>query len=242
MNRLYGDLAPWYHLLSHPSEHEEQARQYREAIHAVAPAARTLLELGAGGGNNAFHLKRTYTCTLSDLASAMVAVSRSINPECEHVQGDMRSLRLGRTFDVVFVHDAIEYMLTEDDLREALLTVSAHLAPGGVALITPDALAETFEQGTDCGGNDGSDGRGLRYVEWTSDADPADCRFEVELAMLLREADGTVRVEYDHHTYGLFPRATWVRLFREAGLTLIPHDVPGVFEGQHAVFALRKGP
>ena len=32
-------------------------------------------------------------------------MSRSINPECEHVQGDMRTLRLGREFDAVFVHD-----------------------------------------------------------------------------------------------------------------------------------------
>ena len=29
----------------------------------------------------------------------------------------MRSVRLGRTFDAVFVHDAIAYMTTEDDLR-----------------------------------------------------------------------------------------------------------------------------
>ena len=29
----------------------------------------------------------------------------------EHVQGDMRTLDLGRTFDVVLAHDAIDYML-----------------------------------------------------------------------------------------------------------------------------------
>jgi hypothetical protein len=38
------------------------------------------------------------------------------DPECEHLQGDMRELRIDRTFDAVFVHDAIAYMTTEEDL------------------------------------------------------------------------------------------------------------------------------
>jgi hypothetical protein len=38
----------------------------------------------------------------------MLEVSRRLNPDCEHPPGDIRSVRLGRTFDVVFVHDAIE--------------------------------------------------------------------------------------------------------------------------------------
>lgn len=240
-NRLYGDLAPWYHLLSHPSEHEDEARHYSDVIRAVAPAGRTLLELGSGGGNNASFLKQSFECTLSDLSEEMIAISKAINPECEHIKGDMRTIRLGRKFDVVFVHDAIEYMLTEDDLRAAIETIAEHLVPGGVALVTPDAVTETFEPGTDCGGNDGEDGRSLRYLEWTTDSDPADARFEVEFAMLLREPDGSVRVEYDHHTYGLFARATWSRLFREAGLVEIPHGVPDPYEGQHVVFTLRNG-
>ena len=47
----------------------------------------------------------------------MLALSATLNPECEHLEGDMRTLRLGRTFDVVFIHDAISYLTTEDDLR-----------------------------------------------------------------------------------------------------------------------------
>ena len=240
-NRLYGELAPWYHLLSHPSEHKDEAQHYRDVIRALAPEARTLLELGSGGGNNASFLKQEFECTLADLSEEMIAISRAINPECEHVQGDMRTLRLGRTFDVVFVHDAIEYMLSEGDLRAAVETIASHLSEGGVALVTPDAVAETFEPGTDCGGNDGDDGRSLRYVEWTTDPDPGDSMFEVEFAMLLREADGEVRVEYDHHTYGVFPRATWRRLFHDAGLAEVSHGVPDPYAGQHVVFALRKG-
>ena len=48
----------------------------------------------------------------------MLALSRALNPECEHLAGDMRTLRLGRVFDAVFVHDAVCYMTTRADLRE----------------------------------------------------------------------------------------------------------------------------
>jgi hypothetical protein len=52
----------------------------------------------------------------------MLELSRGLNPECEHVVGDMRPLHLGRQFDAVFVHDAVMYMTTEDDLRQAMET------------------------------------------------------------------------------------------------------------------------
>ena len=106
-------------------------------IEGACPGARTLLELGAGGGNNAFHMKRRFSCTLTDLSPRMLEVSRSINPECEHLAGDMRELRLGRQFDAVFVHDAVEYMTTPDDLARAVSTAYIHTRPGGVALFVP---------------------------------------------------------------------------------------------------------
>jgi hypothetical protein len=38
----------------------------------------------------------------------------------------MRTLRLGRAFDVVLVHDAIMYMTTEEELLAAAETAFAH--------------------------------------------------------------------------------------------------------------------
>ena len=115
--RLYGDLAPWFHLLTAPEDYAGEAARYRELIDAEARNAETLLELGSGGGNNASHLKAHYRCTLSDLSPQMLTLSRALNPECDHVLGDMRTVRLGRAFDVVFVHDAVMYLETEADLR-----------------------------------------------------------------------------------------------------------------------------
>ena len=113
--KLYGELASWFHLLSWPADYAEEAGFARSLlVERNSPHPLTLLELGSGGGNNASHLKAHFKITLTDLSQGMLDLSRKLNPECEHLQGDMRSLRLGRVFDAVFIHDAIMYMTTED--------------------------------------------------------------------------------------------------------------------------------
>src|SRR5260370_768990 len=101
------------------------SRAAREGAPPTRPTAPlTVLELGSGGGNSAFHLKAHFAMTLVDLSPRMLLVSRKLNPECEHIRGDIRTLRLGRTFDAVFVHDAICHMTTEPDLRAVLQTAA----------------------------------------------------------------------------------------------------------------------
>ena len=191
--RLYTDLAEWWPLLSAPADYEEEAEIYgRLLAEASQRPPVTLIELGSGGGNNASHLRSRFTLTLVEPSEGMLAHSRRLNPECEHVQGDMRTVRLGREFDAVFVHDAVCYMTTEEDLRRAIATAFVHCRPGGVALFAPDHLKETFADGTDHGGHNG-DGRSLRYLEWTWDPDPADSTYTVDYAYLLREQDGRCR-------------------------------------------------
>jgi SAM-dependent methyltransferase len=216
--KLYGELASWFHLLSSPGDYAEEA----DFAHSLlAEPARTipstLLELGSGGGNNASHLKAHFKMTLVDSSDGMLDLSRSLNPECEHIQGDMKSLRLGRVFDAVFIHDAIMYMTTLDDLSRALETARGHCKPGGVALFMPDVIQETFVSLTTHGGHDSTtgDGRTIRYIEWTFDPDPSDNTYTVDFAYLLREARGPVRVVHDTHVFGIFPRDTWLRLLQD---------------------------
>ena len=97
----------------------------------------------------------------------------------------MRSVRLGRTFDAVFVHDAIAYITTEVDLRAVFATAFEHTRPGGVALFVPDSVTETFEPAADHGGHDGPD-RALRYLEWTWDPDPDDTTVRMDLLRVPR--------------------------------------------------------
>jgi SAM-dependent methyltransferase len=217
MPKLYEELSGWWPLLSSPVDYAEEATFFRQTLwEAVDLPPRTLLELGSGGGNNASHLKLHFGMTLVDLSPGMLAISRALNPECEHIEGDMRTVRLGRVFDAVFVHDAVMYMATEEDLRRAIETAWLHCRPGGVALFVPDCVRESFQPGTRHGGHDGEQ-RSLRYLEWTWDPDPDDTSYVVEFAYLLREADGSVRGEHDRHVFGLFGREAWLRLLREVG-------------------------
>ncbi len=228
--QLYESLADWWPVISPPSEYAEEAALYVEMIQGAARGSvREVLELGSGGGNNASHMKHAFALTLVEPAEKMRELSRAFNPECEHVAGDMRTVRLGRTFDAVFVHDAVMYMTTEEDLRAALATVAAHLAPGGVALVAPDATTEMFSEATEHGGGEGANRRRARYLQWTLPPEPGETLYETHYAFLLREPDGTVRAAHDVHREGLFPRATWLRLFGEVGLAaeLVPREIEG---------------
>lgn len=216
-HRFYGELADWWPLISPPQEYAEEAAFAARLLNSARLPVRDVLELGSGGGHNAVHLKAHFAMTLVDLSEDMLAVSRRLNPECEHRQGDMRTVRLGREFDAVFVHDAVDYMTSEADLRKAVETAFAHCRPGGVAVFVPDDTAETYAPGTDHGGTDGAGGRGVRYLEWAWDPDPGDTWTITEYAFLLRDADGSVRVVHETHRVGLFSREVWLRLLADAG-------------------------
>jgi len=92
-----------------------------------------------------------------------------------------------------------------------------HCRPGGVALFVPDCVRETFVEETKHGGHDGEDGCCLRYLMWTVDPDPTDTTYRTDFAIVLRDQDGDTRVVHDSHIEGVFPRAEWMRLLREAG-------------------------
>ena len=216
--KLYDELAEWWPLFSAPADYAEEAAFFARVLaSACKPAPRTVLELGSGGGNNALYLKSQFEMTLVDLSPQMIAVSRALNPQCEHHSGDMRTVKLGRTFDAVFIHDAIAYMTSADDLQAAMRTAYRHCREGGVALFVPDCVRETFVEETKHGGHDGDDGRSLRYLMWSFDPDSTDTTYRTDFAIILRDNRGDTRVVHDSHIEGLFPRAEWMRLLRETG-------------------------
>ncbi len=216
--RLYTDLAKWWPLFSPPVHYVEEAADLLPMLlGATDPPPRLVLELGSGGGSLASHFKRHFQLTLTDKSTQMLEVSRAVNPECEHLVGDMRTLGLGRTFDLVFIHDAIMYLTEPSSVRAALATAARHCRPEGAVVVVPDCVKETFEPATADGGEDAPDGRGLRYLEWTWDPDPSDFTCDVAFSFLLRDEHGRVELDGDHHRFGLFPRAMWFEWFEAAG-------------------------
>jgi len=230
--RVYSDLADWWPLISPPAEYADEATHLAAVFDTAATGVREVLDLGSGGGGVAVHLKDRFALTLVDLSDGMLAVSRTLNPECEHIRGDMRTIRLGRTFDAVLVHDAVDYMTSEGDLRQVIETAFANCRPGGLAVFVPDHIADTFRESAGGGGGSDAAGRQASFREWTWDPDPADDWVQAEYEFVLREADATVQVVRETHRLGAFRRATWLALIAEAGFDALTTEDPAEMRGQ----------
>lgn len=220
--RLYGDLSAWWPLLTPPDGYAPEA----EEIRALLGPCRDLLELGCGAGLLAAHwpdLRRT----LVDRSPQMLALAGTHNPDAVRVQADLRALRLPDRFDAVLLHDAVMYLLEPEDLAAACATAARHLVPGGAFLVLPDVVEEDFREGHVAGGAADlptAPGRAARMLEWHWDPVPGDGRYRVDMAFLLREADGTVRCLHDVHTMALRSRAALWAAIRGTGLT--PVEAP----------------
>jgi hypothetical protein len=142
----------------------------------------------------------------------------------------MRKVRLGHLFDAVFIHDAIDYMTTADQLRQAVTTAFVHCRPGGLALFVPDWTAERFQPTTSYGGHDSAN-KGLRYLEWTIDHDPTDGVYSLYMSYLIRDGKRVRQSVLDEHKLGLFPERAWLKIMREAGFQ--PKKLPY----EHSEFA-----
>ena len=232
--RIYSDLADWWPMISPVREYTREAA-YLEALISQATATQftpatpptpgtqaAVLDLGSGGGHVAVHLKHMFTMTLVDISDRMLAVSRRLNPECDHHVGDMRTIRLGRRFDAVLVHDAIDYIIGKADLRLVIETAAAHCKPGGIALFIPDYIKDTFsEVGGGGGGGVDATGRTASFVERTWDPDPADDWVQADYEFTLHTPGAQAEVVRESHRLSSFSRETWLRLLAAAGLT---HD------------------
>lgn len=220
--RLYDDLAWLWPLLSPPEHYESEAAVLAGLIEAHLrpepdrPAA--LLELGAGGGHTLVHLADRHDCTAVDLSEPMLENCRRLVPRADTVCADMRWVRLGRTFDAVFIHDAVDYLLNADDVRRTLDTAAAHLRPGGLCVVAPTYTRETFVDGDVADDGTTTDSEQLTYFTFVHDPDPDDDTFEMILLYLIREArTRRVQVIEDRHTCGLFTAAQWLGWLRDAG-------------------------
>lgn len=214
--KLYKELAEWWPLMSPHTEYEEEAGLYLEIIQRFHPSVKRAVEFGSGGGSNAFYMKKRFSMTLTDVSPEMLQVSRELNPDCEHIQGDMKHLDLDAQFDLVFIHDAIMHFTNPEDLVLVMRNAKRHLNSRGILMIMTDHFKETFKPVTDHGGSDQGQ-RGMRYLEWTYDSDPDDHVAETEYAYIMRDEAGQVFREYDRSESGLFSMPEWEGMVKKAG-------------------------
>ncbi len=132
----YNELAWTEDLLADPSDYEGEVAAYvdlirRSSLHTTG----TLLHLGCGAGGHDAIFKRHFAVTGVDISRGMLDKARLRHPDVEYIEGDMRTVRLGREFDAVAIPDSIDYMGSLPELRMAIGTAVAHLKPGGVLVV-----------------------------------------------------------------------------------------------------------
>ena len=220
--RLYDDLAYLWPLLSPPEHYEAEAGVLIDLIDRFckgpAKGKQSVLELGAGGGHTLVHLVNRFDCTAVDLSKPMLANCEKLVPKAHTVAGDMRTVRLGKTFSAVFIHDAIDYMLNEADARKTLETAAAHLKPGGLCVVAPTYTRDNFVDGDVADDGTTTDNDELTYFSYVHDPDPADDTFEMILLYLIRDMQTrAVEVVEDRHTCGLFTNKQWLTWMDDAG-------------------------
>lgn len=224
--RLYHDLSHLWPIISPPSEYMVEAAEWRDLIwgafgwtgnQAAWDPRPTLLDLGCGGGHLLSHFTRHFATEAVDISAEMLAISRGLNPTTVHHLGDMRDIRLGRAFDVVTIHDAVNYMLTEEDLRAAIETARVHLVPGGLVLLAPDCLQDTFAGSRVVDWTRETDEKNVTFIEYVAQPPPGATTVKSVFVFIINR-EGDIKVEVDHHTSGLFPKSLWLDALADAGM------------------------
>jgi SAM-dependent methyltransferase len=132
-----------------PDSDGTTAKMVRTAMRRYLPEMpRSILDMGCGTGQ---HLQALATnipeCYGVDLLASNIAYARSVRAGIAFQVGDMRTVRLGRTFDLVTcLGNTLSYALTDQDLADVVSTFAAH-AHSGTLIVADPLNARTYLEG-----------------------------------------------------------------------------------------------
>lgn len=130
----------YYDLLYKDKDYEGEVDYLKRLIQKFAPTARSILNLGCGTGRHDILLADggyqvhgvDLSKTMLEEAQKRVELSVSAKPFVTFSCGDVRSIRLGKEFDLVIsLFHVVSYQVTNADLVATFQTVKAHLKKGG---------------------------------------------------------------------------------------------------------------
>ena len=167
----YEPLAPFYDRFTADSKYEPVLDAIETWARAQGLRGKRLLDVACGTGNS-FEplLARGYEVSACDLSPAMVAeAQRKWAGAADISVADMRSLPWRSEFNLVTcLDDAVNYLLSEEDLHAALASMARALRPDGIAVFDANTIrtyrtdfAESFEM----------EGPGTRF-SWRGDCSP----------------------------------------------------------------------
>ncbi len=231
--KAYNELAWIERILAPPEKYEEEALFYVEAIKNRMPdRTKTMLHLGCGAGGHDFHFKRYFSVTGADISDGMLDLAKEKNPEVTYTRGDMRTVDLGRKFDVVAIPDSIMYMATLQDLQRAIKNAACHLKTGGILFVVAH-MKEDFRENNFAyaGGKDN-----IHVTVFENNYIVSDNAYEAVFICLIRD-HGELRVHHEVHTLGLFSYDQWMAIFEECQLVIDEMNMDHLYDQ----YLLEKG-
>jgi len=141
---------PQLYDLVFPDKDDAVGKMVRTAIGQYLPGTpRSMLDVGCGTGRLLETLARTIPERWGvDLLESNITYARSVRTGVTFQVGDMRTVRLARTFDLVTcLGNALSYALSDDDLADTVRTFAAH-AHGGTLLVVDPLNARAYLEGT----------------------------------------------------------------------------------------------
>ena len=248
---VFNEYARYYDLLYRDKDYAGEAAYVDGLIRSRVPGARRILNLGCGSGRHDRSLvQRGYEVTGVDISEEMLAAARAAaegNTSLAYVKGDVRSVRLGQTFDaVISLFHVMSYQTANDDLIAALATANHHLEPEGIfifdcwhgpGVLTDRPTARTKELEDDFI-------RVNRFAEPVMQANEnvVDVKYRVSIA---NKGDGTVRELHEIHRMRYLFVPEVLLFLKITGFELVGAEVwltgKGLgFDAWNAVFVCRK--
>jgi ubiquinone/menaquinone biosynthesis C-methylase UbiE len=214
---LHGKLARYYdRVYSFKDYLDEAVRLQNLIIKYSESGGNSLLDVACGTGLHLKHLKDDFSCTGVDVSKSMLKIARKNAKGVTFKEADMKTLRLGKQFDVIVcLLSSIGYVKTVASLEKTIRNFSRHLKKGGLALIEPSHAKSFYVSGEPrITTYDGKDTKIARVnVTRIRQATAV-----LNMHILIAERGKDAKYFLDRHELGLFGINNTLRIMKAAGL------------------------
>jgi ubiquinone/menaquinone biosynthesis C-methylase UbiE len=214
---LHGTLAKYYdRIYSFKDYLDEAVRTQNLTMKYLEAGGNTLLDVACGTGLHLKHLKDDFSCMGVDVSKAMLKIARKNAPGVTFKEADMKSLKLGKQFDVLTcLLSSIGYVRTYSNLNRTIHNFAKHLKKGGIALIEPSDANSFYVKGEPrITVYDGKDAKIARVNVAKIRQATAILNMHITIAEKGKDANYFV----DTHELGLFGINKTLSIMKEAGL------------------------
>lgn len=215
---LYKQVAKYYDKIHHRKDYEKEVDFLEKIFRKHGLKVRNILDVACGtGAHAALLVKRGYNVIGVDSSEEMLKIVRRKVKNATFVKGDMRDLKLDRTFDaVICMFGSISYNRTPSELRRALSRFREHLEAKGIVVFDTSILRERFVHGYRQ--TIGYDGDELTIARFGF-CEKFGRKGRITFSYLIREGDSFNYIKGDVHEFGLFSPSEIIKIMRKAGFT-----------------------